>query len=298
MDSFNTLCDRYINYLTIEKGLSNNTIASYSADLVKYFDFLKAKEINDISKADTAIILQYLISLKDSGLISKSRARNLVTIRGFYKFLVKEKMIDYDPSKLVDLPKQGLKLPDTLSQEEIGKLIATPNMKKKTGIRDSSMIELLYATGVRVSELVTLKIKNINIEAGFIRVFGKGSKERIVPIGHFAKDKINKYLIEARPFILKGEDSQYLFVARRGKPLTRQGFWKLLKLYALKAGISKSLTPHTLRHTFASHLLEGGADLRAVQEMLGHVDIATTQIYTHIASHRLKEAHEKFHPRS
>jgi integrase/recombinase XerD len=297
MPSLDTLADQYLNYLLIEKGLSEKTLDSYGSDMAMYLSFLENNGVNDISDADTPVILKHLISMRNSGLGARSRARHLVTIRGFYRFLVQEKLLKHDPTRLIDLPKSGLKLPDVLSVEEVRLLLSIPDTKTPTGSRDAAMIELLYAAGLRVSELINLKLQAVNMEAGFVRVFGKGSKERVVPIGLFAKEKIDDYLKTARPLILKSIVSRYLFVARAGKPMTRQGFWKLIKRYALKAGFNKKITPHSLRHSFASHLLEGGADLRAVQLMLGHVDISTTQIYTHVAREHLKKIHEKFHPR-
>jgi len=291
------LVDQYINYLLVEKGLSDNTIESYSSDLALYLEFLKKNRIKNIADADTALILKHLSALMDSGLGAKSRTRHLVTLRGFYRFLMQEKIVEHNPSKIIDLPKSGLKLPDVLSVEEVKKLLNICDIKKPKGIRDAAMIELLYAAGLRVSELVNVKLQNVSLEAGFVRVFGKGSKERLVPIGLYAKEKIDHYIKSSRPLLLKNMVSQYLFIARAGKPMTRQGFWKQLKKYVLITGIKKRITPHSLRHSFASHLLEGGADLRAVQIMLGHVDISTTQIYTHVAKKRLKEMHEKYHPR-
>jgi len=297
MPALDTLADQYLNYLLIEKGLSEKTLDSYGSDMAMYLSFLENNGVNDISDADTPVILKHLISMRDAGLGARSRARHLVTIRGFYRFLVQEKILKHDPTRLIDLPKSGLKLPDVLSVEEVRLLLSIPDTNTPTGSRDAAMIELLYAAGLRVSELINLKLQAVNMEAGFVRVFGKGSKERVVPIGLFAKEKIDDYLKTARPLILKNIVSRYLFVARAGKPMTRQGFWKLIKRYALKAGFNKRITPHSLRHSFASHLLEGGADLRAVQLMLGHVDISTTQIYTHVAREHLKKIHEKFHPR-
>ncbi len=291
------IADQYVNYLLVEKGLSGKTIEAYSSDLSRYFDFLKKKGIRHISDTDTPFILKYLIALRKAGLGAKSRARHLITLRGFYRFAVQEKILKQDPARLLDLPKSGLKLPDTLSFEEVERLLNIPDTNKPTGARNAAMLELLYAAGLRVSELVNLKFHDVNTEACFVRVFGKGSKERIVPIGLYAKEKIDHYIKSARSLLLKNIVSQYLFVARAGKPMTRQGFWKLLRLYAQKTGINKKITPHTLRHSFASHLLERGADLRAVQVMLGHVDISTTQIYTHVAREHLKNMHEKFHPR-
>jgi len=297
MPELDTIADQYLNYLLVEKGLSSKTLDSYGSDMAMYLSFLEENKIIDISETDTPVILKHLISMRDAGLGARSRARHLVTIRGFYRFLVQEKILKHDPTRLIDLPKSGLKLPDVLSVEEVRLLLSTPDVKTPAGSRDAAMIELLYAAGLRVSELINLKLQDVNLEAGFVRVFGKGSKERVVPIGLFAKQRIDDYLKTARPLILKNIPSRYLFVARAGKPMTRQGFWKLIKRYALKAGFNKKITPHSLRHSFASHLLEGGADLRAVQLMLGHVDISTTQIYTHVAREHLKKIHEKFHPR-
>lgn len=297
MPELDTLTDQYLNYLLVEKGLSSKTLDSYGSDMAMYLSFLVENKINNIADADTPVILKHLISMRDAGLGARSRARHLVTIRGFYRFLVQEKRLKHDPTRLIDLPKSGLKLPDVLSVEEVKLLLSIPDTNTPVGSRDAAMIELLYAAGLRVSELINLKLQDVNLEAGFVRVFGKGSKERVVPIGLFAKQRIDDYLKTARPLILKNIPSRYLFVARAGKPMTRQGFWKLIKRYALKAGFNKRITPHSLRHSFASHLLEGGADLRAVQLMLGHVDISTTQIYTHVAREHLKKIHEKFHPR-
>ncbi len=297
MHSIDNLADRFLNYLLVEKGLSLKTLEAYGSDIARYLSFLDEKGINHISDADTPVILKHLIRMRDEGLGARSRARHLVTLRGFYKFLVQEKILQRDPAELIDLPKSSLNLPHALTIEEVKLLLNTPDLNKPTRIRDAAMMELLYAAGLRVSELINLKIQDVNLEAGFVRVFGKGSKERIVPIGFFAKEKIEEYMAESRLRLLKSVVSPYLFVARAGKPMTRQGFWKLLRRYAQQAGFNKKITPHSLRHSFASHLLEGGADLRAVQVMLGHVDISTTQIYTHVAREHLKKAHAKFHPR-
>ena len=297
MPSLDVLVDQYLNYLLVEKGLSKKTLESYSSDLTRYLNFLKTKRIKTISDADTAAILKHLISLRIAGLGARSRARHLVTIRGFYRFLVEEKVIKNDPTRIIDLPKSGLKLPDVLSFKEVEHVLNTPDINKPIEARDAAMIELLYAAGLRVSELVNLKVQDVNLEACFVRVFGKGSKERVVPIGLYAKEKIDFYIKTFRATLLKNVASPHLFVARAGKPMTRQGFWKLLRKYGQKAGIIRKIKPHSLRHSFASHLLERGADLRSVQIMLGHVDISTTQIYTHVAREHLKKIHEKFHPR-
>ena len=291
------LIDQYLNYLLIEKGLSRTTLESYSSDMIRYREFLQRNKTPHISEADTALILKHLIALRNAGLSARSRARHLVSIRGFYRFMVQEKILKHDPARLVDLPKTSMKLPDVLSVEEVSQLLEAPDTEKPRGARDRAMLELLYAAGLRVSELVNLKLQDINLEAGFVRVLGKGSKERLVPIGLHAKDKIESYIEKSRKTLLKNRASPYLFVARAARPITRQGFWKLLRKYATLAQLHKKVTPHSLRHSFASHLLEGGADLRAVQVMLGHVDIATTQIYTHVARQQLKILHERFHPR-
>jgi len=295
--SLDTYVDQYLNYLVFEKGLSEKTIESYSSDLSRYLDFLKQKKVTNIADAETSLILKHLIALRKSGLGSRSCARHLITLRGFHRFLAQEKIIEFDPAKLIDLPKSGLKLPDVLSVSEVELLLNIPDTNQPMGKRNAAMLELLYAAGLRVSELVNLKFLDVNLEACFVRVLGKGSKERIVPFGLFAKKKMDDYINNARPLLLKDGISQFLFVARKGHPMTRQGFWKLLKQYAMQAGIKKKITPHSFRHSFASHLLEGGADLRTVQVMLGHVDISSTQIYTHVARDHLRRIHEKYHPR-
>jgi len=297
MPSIDVLIDQYLNYLLIEKGLSRATLNSYSADLIRYQELLHKNGVDRLSDTDTPLVLKHLIDLRNSGLGARSRARHLVSIRGIYRFAVQEKRLKHDPSRLVDLPKLSLKLPDVLAVDEVTQLLNTPDPSKPVGARDAAMLEVLYAAGLRVSELVNLKLQDINLEAGFVRVFGKGSKERVVPIGLPAKTKIAFYIENARKTALKNRLSPYLFIARAGKPITRQGFWKLLRRYADQAQIHKKISPHSLRHSFATHLLEGGADLRAVQVMLGHVDISTTQIYTHVTRKHLKDLHQKFHPR-
>lgn len=295
--SIHILVDQFLNYILIEKGLSDKTIESYSSDLTRFLEFLEKNSIRNLSETDTPIILRYLIALRNAGLSARSRARHLVTLRGFYRFLTHEGMIEHDPVRIIDFPKAGLKLPDVLSIQEIKDLLSLADASKPQGARDGAMIELLYAAGLRVSELIGIKLQDVSLEAGFVRVFGKGSKERVVPIGLYAKERIDHYIVNARSQLLKKKINHFLFITRLGKPMTRQGFWKLFKRYVLKAGINKNITPHTLRHSFASHLLEGGADLRSVQLMLGHIDISTTQIYTHVAREHLKKMHDKFHPR-
>jgi integrase/recombinase XerD len=294
---FDTLVDRFINYLIVEKGLSQNTISAYSADLALYLDFLRSNGLQNASDADTPFVLKHLIALRDGGLGPRSRARHLVTLRGFYRFLVKERILHTNPAQLVDLPKIGRRLPDVLRLDDVIRLLDTPDASKPMGLRDAAMLELLYAAGLRISELITVAIQDVDLEACFVRVLGKGSRERVVPMGQKAREKIDVFLQSGRPALLKGRLSPHLFVTRSAKAMTRQGFWKLFKQYAKQAGISNDITPHTIRHSFATHLLERGADLRTVQVMLGHVDIATTQIYTHVAQERLKAVHRRYHPR-
>ena len=296
-NALNRLIDRFITYLLVEKGLSKATLESYSRDLLRYAAFLVRCGRPTVSEADTPLILKHLIELRAQGLGTRSRARHLVSLRGFYRFLAQENVLSADPSKLIDLPKVQLTLPDVLSVEEVRRLLNAPQSRNPQGIRDAAMLEVLYAAGLRVSELVGLKLQDVHLDAGFVRVMGKGSKERVVPIGQYAREKLLFYLGKGRNLMLKNRTSPFLFIARAGRPITRQGFWKLLRRYAEAAGLAKNITPHSLRHSFATHLLEGGADLRAVQVMLGHADIATTQIYTHVANDRLREIHRRFHPR-
>lgn len=289
--------DRYQAFLRLEKGLSDKTIAAYSTDLMQFGLFLEDQNIVQVTDIDRGTILSYLIHLRDRGLSARSRARHLVTLRGFFTFLTHEKIIDSSPATQIDLPKTGLQLPDVLSVKDVEALLAAPDQSKLEGLRDTAMLELLYGSGLRVSELIELQMTGINLEAGVVRVFGKGSKERMIPVGRMAVDAIQTYLINSRPLLLGNRSSRYLFVTRRGSAMTRQSFWNLVGRYGRQAGLKKRVTPHSLRHSFATHLLEGGADLRAVQMMLGHADISTTQIYTHVAHRQLLDAHKKYHPR-
>jgi integrase/recombinase XerD len=291
------LLDQYESFLALEKGLGNATIEAYHADLMNFGQFIEKNKIASVLQIDSGTLLTYLIQLRSIGLKASSRARHLVSIRGFFKFLANEKIIENNPAQKIDLPKTSLQLPDVLSVSDVEALLATPDRSKPEGIRDIAMLELLYGSGLRVSELIGLEMNAVNRDAGFVRVLGKGAKERVVPVGRMAIESIGAYLESSRPFLLKNLSSVYLFVTRRGGPMTRQSFWYLIGRYGKKAGIKKKITPHSLRHSFATHLLEGGADLRAVQMMLGHSDISTTQIYTHVAQRQLVEAHKKFHPR-
>lgn len=292
------LTQQYLDYLIIEKGLSENSLMSYSADLAQYLTFLEKNSITDLNVVDTAVILAWLVDLSKKGLSAKSRARHLIAVRGLYKFLVSEKKISKNPMKDVDIPKTGLALPKIMTISEVADLLDIPDIRKPKELRNSAMMEIMYGAGLRVSELILLRLQDINLDANFVRVMGKGSKERIIPIGSKARSITHKWILEGRPFLLNKISTPYLFAARAGKPMTRQSFWKIIKKYALLAKSAKNITPHTLRHSFATHLLEGGADLRSVQTMLGHSDISTTQIYTHISREYLMKMHQKYHPRN
>jgi len=291
------LIEQYLSHLTLERGLAKNSLESYAGDLAEYADFLETNGISQIQKVNTVIILGWLVHLEARGLSPRSRARHLIAVRGFHRFLLQENLADNNPLKQIDIPRTGTRLPLFLSCDEVTTLMETPDRTTERGLRNAAMLEILYGAGLRVTELVNLKVEEVNLEACFVRIFGKGSKERIVPIGSIARKRTQEWLEWGRPRLLKGESSHYLFMARACRPMTRQGFWKLLKKYALQAGIKTKVSPHTLRHSFATHLLEGGADLRSVQTMLGHSDIATTQIYTHISRQYLVEMHKKYHPR-
>jgi len=288
------LADQFINYLRIEKGLAENTIQSYSRDLTRFIQFLEGGNLSPIHVTQEHII-GYMGSL--GSLSVRTAARNLSSLKMFFRFLVIEGKIEKSPARLLKAPKLPLRLPDVLSPQEVEQLLSQPDNTSHLGQRDRAMLELLYATGLRVSELVGLKVPNINLEAGYVRMVGKGSKERMVPVGAKALEALKDYLFGGRMRLLKHKSSPYLFLNVMGRVMSRQGFWKIIKRYGVKAGIKKRITPHRLRHSFASHLLEGGADLRSVQIMLGHEDISTTQIYTHVTRERLKKVHEKYHPR-
>lgn len=291
------LLDRFLHYLIVEKGLSKNTIEAYNHGLNRFLDHLREKgvgEIKDISKFD---IRGFLLVLKRRGLSSKTIVRNLVAIRSFIRFLNEEGILNVNPAEEIESPKITKTLPQILSLKEVEQLLEKPDIKTPLGMRDRAMLEILYAAGMRVSELTQLPVNHVNLEAGYVILYGKGSKERIVPLGSEAMKWIALYLAEARERLSKGEESPSFFISRWRKGMSRQRFWKNLKMYARKAGMRKRITPHLFRHSFASHLLEGGADLRSVQMMLGHVDISTTQIYTHVTGERLKKVHRRYHPR-
>jgi len=293
-----THLDLFLDYITVERGLAANTRASYSSDLLKFLGYLHDRGINGWSQVRFSDVMAFLALAQEQGLAPRSRARLLATLRGFFKFMLRDNHLSESPVANLTSPRLRRHLPRVLSIAEVERLLAKPNQARPLGRRDGAMLELLYATGLRVSELITLSVGRVNLEVGFLIVVGKGSKERIVPMGEVASEAVRGYLLETRPLILRGRISEILFVTNRGKAMSRQGFWKLLKNYGRQANIQKALTPHTLRHSFATHLLERGADLRSVQMMLGHADISTTQIYTHVARERLKEIHRKYHPRA
>lgn len=291
------LLNRYYNHLLIEKGAAGNTLEAYGRDLNRYVTFLEDNGSVDIQNATPQMVIDFLVQIKDEGLSANSTNRALAALRGFYKYLLQEKVLEESPLTHIELAKVWMRLPDTVSREEMNTILSQPGDATPAALRDSAMLELLYATGLRVSELCSLTMNSINWQVGFLVVMGKGSKERVVPIGKTAYDVVRRYVDEARPMMMKAKTTDVLFLNRFGGAFSRQGLWKIIVQYAQKAGLQKSVHPHTFRHSFASHLLEGGADLRAVQVMLGHSDISTTQIYTHVTKDRLKEIHRQFHPR-
>jgi integrase/recombinase XerD len=287
----------YLNYLRVEKGLSQNTIRAYQRDIDKFAIFVRERKLT-VSKVSRGDVVDFLGTLYRKGLDSRSVARHLVTIRGFFRFLLMEETISKDPAGDIESPKFRQSLPDFLSLEEVDKLLRQPDVSAVVGLRDKTMIELMYSTGLRVSELCGLRLADIQIDAGCIRCIGKGNKERIVPVGRQALAGVQDYMRKSRPDLLGSHSSPYLFLHTRGSKLSREAFWKMLSEYGRKAGLRKSLSPHMLRHSFATHLLDRGADLRSVQMMLGHSDISTTQIYTHVVEERLKQVYKAHHPRA
>lgn len=290
------LIDRYLDALWLEKGLSVHTRASYRSDLGLFNEWLQARDLS-LENAGREIILDHLAWRLQQGYKSRSTARLLSGLRGFYRYLLREGLIAEDPTLQVELPQIGRPLPKSLSEADVEALLAAPDLDDPIGLRDRAMLEVLYACGLRVTELVSLTLEQVNLRQGVLRVFGKGSKERLVPLGEEAILWLERYQQEARGLLLGGRPSDVLFPSLRGEQMTRQTFWHRIKHQALVAGISKSLSPHTLRHAFATHLLNHGADLRVVQMLLGHSDLSTTQIYTHIARARLQELHAQHHPR-
>lgn len=289
---------QFLAYIRLEKGLANNTADAYRRDLSAFYHFLECQgnpSLNELHRSD---LVRYLMAEKESGLTSASLARRLVTLKLFFRFLQQEGLLDRNLAETMDSPKIWKHLPDFLQPEEVERLLKAPNTGKPTGIRDHAIIECLYATGLRVSELAGLTQRSLHFDEGYLRCTGKGNKERVVPMGKSAQNAIQQYLETARPLWQPQPDCPELFLSRRGTPMSRQSLWRLIKKYAHEAGITKSVSPHTLRHSFASHLLSNGAPLRLIQEMLGHADIATTQIYTHVDQTRMKSIHQAHHPRA
>jgi integrase/recombinase XerD len=286
--------DLFLDYLLLERGLAENTLRAYRRDLDDYLAFL-ARAGLDLEAGDA--VPCYLRDLQARGCAPATRARRLSCLRRFYRFLTLEGLVGTDPTAAVPSPRRGLKLPRVLTADEVDRLLTQPRTSTPTGLRDRAMLELLYATGLRVSELVALKVADVNVAQGYVRCLGKGQRERVVPFGSVAARYLQAYLTEVRPRLV-ARRSPYLFVNRQGRPLSRQALWKLIKKYARGAGIDKTIGPHVLRHSFATHLLENGADLRTVQELLGHADISTTQIYTHVSTAHLREVYARAHPRA
>jgi integrase/recombinase XerD len=287
--------DLFFDFLRLDKGLSKATLEAYSLDIYRFVSFLDKHNLSP-ENAKPHHLIDYFTELQGSGLSVRSRSRAQVSIRQLFRFFVQEGFVQEDPTEKIEMPKIGRKLPQWLSLEEVESLLKAPDLTIPTGLRDKAMLELLYATGLRVSELVGLKLDQLHLTEGYLLAFGKGSKERLVPIGRSAIDWIRQYLEKGRNALLKGKNLPHLFISQKRRAITRQQFWNLIKKYSLQVAIQKHLSPHTLRHSFATHLLERGADLRAVQSLLGHSDISTTQIYTHIDTSRLKQI-AKLHPR-
>ncbi|MFZ5597654.1 MAG: site-specific tyrosine recombinase XerD [Bacillota bacterium] len=288
----------FLSFLAVERGLAKNTLASYRSDLVFFKKFCEQKNYAPLGDGGRSAVIAYLLQMKRDGMSAATVSRRLAALKSMYKFLIRESRLQVDPTENIETPRKVQKLPRVLTIEEVDRLLAQPRISTPGGLRDKAMLEVIYATGIRVSELVNLDRGSINLVEGYIRCLGKGSKERIVPVGEMAVHFTGEYLRRARPRLAGNKGSPALFLNGRGGRLTRQGFWKIIKKYAAGANIKKDITPHTLRHSFATHLLENGADLRAVQELLGHADISTTQIYTHLTGNRLKDVYQKSHPRS
>lgn len=297
MENAPTLITAFLDYIIVEKGLARNTLLSYKRDLTRFSGFLERRGLTAENVAPDDI-RGYLKELHDAGLTVRSYTRALIALRGWYKFLQRRGHVNASPCAVIDIPRMSKRLPEFLTIAEVDMLLAAPTTETVRGCRDKAMLETLYATGLRVSELVGLKLNDLNLQAGYLTAFGKGAKERLVPLGESAMISLKRYLDDSRPLLQKHGRGKYLFLSTRGGMMTRQNFWVIIKKYALISGIDKAkIKPHILRHSFATHLLEGGADLRMVQAMLGHADISSTQIYTHVTTERLKKIHKKSHPR-
>jgi integrase/recombinase XerD len=290
--------DLFLDHVKIEKGLTPNTVEAYARDLARFRDFCAKKRVDDATAVTEQLVVDFLLDLSRHELAIRSQARNLVSVRGLFKLLRAERHVERDVTQQIELPRLPRRLPEVLTLDEVERLLAAPDLTTPRGLRDGAMIEVLYATGLRVSELVAVGLADVNLAAGYLSTMGKGRKQRLVPFGEKARDRVQRYLAEGRPRLARERVRAALFLTGRGEAMTRQGFWKLLKRYALAADIRKPISPHKLRHSFATHLLERGADLRAVQAMLGHADISTTQIYTHLSRIHLREIYDKHHPRA
>lgn len=296
--SLDQAIDLYLDYVKLEKGLTPSTVEAYAIDFQRLRRFCERRGIAGAADVTSSLLIDFLLSLAERKLSPRTRARNLVALRGLFRHLRGERHLAVDPTAEIDLPRIGRRLPEVLTLEEIDRLLAIPDRKSARGLRDAAMLELLYATGLRVSELVSLRRSDVNLEAGYVTTVGKGRKQRVVPMGAAAVRLLDDYVRDAWPIFDRGRGADALFLASHGGPMTRQGFWKLLGGHARAAGIARTISPHKLRHSFATHLLERGADLRAVQAMLGHADISTTQIYTHVSQVRLREVYDRSHPRA
>ena len=288
--------DWFLDGIWAERGLSENTLRAYRADLLALSRYFVERGVSLVNAAE-ADLLEFLAWRVGTGAKRRSTARQLSTFRRFYRYLLRESAITEDPTAQIEMPRVGRRLPHTLTEADVDALLAAPDVAQPLGHRDRTMLEFLYATGVRVSELVGLKLSQVNLNQGVVRIIGKGDRERLIPLGDEAQDWLQKFVLRPRAEILSGRQTEYLFPTRRGGPMTRQAFWYLIKRHAGQAGIEKKLSPHTMRHAFATHLLNHGADLRVVQLLLGHSDVSTTQIYTHVARERMKELHARHHPR-
>ena len=297
-DALTDIIADYLHYLLVERGLTTNTVTSYGHDLAEFATYLQQQKITTFEAVTNHNVVDYMQRQQEQGKANSSIIRSTTSLRRFFQYLIQEEKITTNPMVLVDLPKKQKHLPAVLSPDEVDKLLAMPDVNRTVCVRDRALLELMYATGLRVSELVNLKLSDLHLPLQLLQTLGKGNKERIVPIGDAACAWVEKYLQDARPQLLKNKNSEYVFVNFHGNKLSRQGIWKKIKEYTQQAGITKDVTPHTLRHSFATHILENGADLRVVQELLGHADISTTQIYTHLSHKRLAEIYKETHPRA
>jgi integrase/recombinase XerD len=292
------LVDEFLYYLVVERGLAENTLASYNSDLQQFLQYLENSKVKSLREVNHGLLVAYLVKLQQEGRSPATISQHLAALKSFYHFLLRERLVDSDPTANLESPRQIKKLPQVLTVDEVERLLSQPRPDTPAGLRDKAMLELLYATGLRVSELVALNVDQVNLEGEFIRCLGKGSRERVVPMGQVACFHVRTYLENGRGKLIKKKMEPALFVNQHGRRLSRQGCWKILKGYARAANLKKEITPHTLRHSFATHLLENGADLRSVQELLGHADIGTTQIYTHLTRKKIREVYDRTHPRA